>query len=183
MKNMRTFAVLVLVVVATAATFCLAQSSGMESAREHTFWPQEPPVAPVYPPLARQARIMGDVKIRIVIRQDGSVSSADVVSGPPMLQRAALESAQKSKFRCQPDCTNDVTTFVFTYTFGLRGGPCCCETVRPRSAKCVYLWKCGPWQTVARPAPTVGVSVDRVIVLADATCVQTNSTDGAESQH
>jgi len=42
---------------------------------------------PVYPPLARQARIMGDVKILVGVRQDGSVASAEVVSGHPMLKQ------------------------------------------------------------------------------------------------
>ena len=56
---------------------------------------------PVYPPLARQARITGDVKIAIGIRQDGSIVSAEVISGHPMLKQAALESAQKSIFECR----------------------------------------------------------------------------------
>jgi outer membrane biosynthesis protein TonB len=41
---------------------------------------------PLYPPLARQARIMGDVKLRIGIRRDGTVATADVISGHPMLK-------------------------------------------------------------------------------------------------
>src|ERR1700734_3848159 len=40
---------------------------------------------PAYPPLARQARIGGDVKIQLEIRLDGSVASAKVISGHPML--------------------------------------------------------------------------------------------------
>jgi TonB family protein len=62
---------------------------------------------PVYPPLAREARIMGDVKVQLGIRRDGSVASAEVVSGPPMLQQAALESARKSAFLCQ-GCSEEV---------------------------------------------------------------------------
>jgi outer membrane biosynthesis protein TonB len=44
---------------------------------------------PIYPPLARQARITGDVKIQLTIRQDGSVDSAALFSGHPMLAQAA----------------------------------------------------------------------------------------------
>jgi TonB family protein len=66
---------------------------------------------PVYPPLARQARIMGDVKILVGVRQNGSVASAEVVSGHPMRQQAALESAQKSTFLCR-ECTGAVTLFT-----------------------------------------------------------------------
>jgi TonB family protein len=73
---------------------------------------------PLYPPLARQARIMGDVKLRLGIRRDGTVATAEVISGHPMLQQAALESAKKSAFLCQ-GCSEGVTTYFLTYTFGL----------------------------------------------------------------
>src|SRR5579863_722739 len=130
-----------------------------------------------YPPLARQARIMGDVAIRIAIRHDGSVISAEVVSGHPMLQAAALESAQKSSFRCWPECAEG-TTFVFVYTFGMRlDGPCCCASgERLRSPKCLYLWKCGAWRSLPGPPPALGASPNRAIILADAACVETNSS-------
>jgi TonB family protein len=184
MKGIRKFAVLALVSMAGAAPFSKAQSSSAESARERTFWPQYPLVAPVYPPLARQARIVGDVKVRIAIHRDGSVTSAEVVSGPPMLQRAALETAQKSKYYCSPDCTDDVTTFVFTYTLGTREGNCCCDSVQLRAAKCLYLWRCGPWRTIVGPASTVGSSINRIIVLADPVCVQTSAaSNGMNTSH
>src|SRR5260370_17119702 len=56
---------------------------------------------PVYPPLARQTRIVGDVQLMLKVRRDGSVESATVVSGHPLLQLAALESARNSKFKCR----------------------------------------------------------------------------------
>src|SRR5260370_38477063 len=55
---------------------------------------------PAYPRLAQQAHIAGDVEIRPAIRQDGSVESAEPVSGHPMLQQAALEGAERSHFEC-----------------------------------------------------------------------------------
>jgi TonB family protein len=66
---------------------------------------------PQYPPLARQARIMGDVKIHLAIRRDGSVISMQLISGHPMLAPAAIESAQKSEFECR-NCTRDQTEYV-----------------------------------------------------------------------
>jgi TonB family protein len=178
MRAIRKFAVVALVALAYATPFSLAQSSSAESTKERTFWPEYPLAAPVYPPLANQARIMGDVNVRISIHRDGSVVSAEVVSGHPMLQPAALESARKSKFYCWPDCTDDVTTFVFTYTFGTYAHSCCCDSLRLRAAKCLYLWKCGPWQSAPAEAPAVGVSANRIIVLVDAMCVQTNTAAG-----
>ena len=83
---------------------------------------------PVYPPLARQARITGDVKIQLSIRKDGSVESAELFSGHPMLAPAALVSAKQSQFECK-DCSAEVNPYTLTYTFHLDGecrfGPNC----------------------------------------------------------
>jgi TonB family protein len=87
----------------------------------------------VYPPLARQAHIAGDVSIRLSIRQDGSVESAEVIGGHPMLAQAALESAQKSQFECR-GC-NATASYTLTYTFSIdaecRLGPNCENLQRP----------------------------------------------------
>src|SRR5690242_2409005 len=56
---------------------------------------------PVYPPLARTARISGDVELKLGIRKDGTIASAIVISGHPMLAQAALQSAQQSQFECR----------------------------------------------------------------------------------
>jgi TonB family protein len=132
---------------------------------------------PVYPPLARQARIMGDVKILVGVRQDGSVASAEVVSGHPMLKQAALESAQKSTFLCR-ECKGTVTLFTVTYTFGFRvdGGDLDCTLpVRQRAAKCLGLWRCGGWYSPPPRKAAVGQTQDHVIILENATCVETES--------
>jgi TonB family protein len=129
---------------------------------------------PIYPPLARQARIIGDVQVRLGIRRDGSVASAEVISGPPMLEQAALESARKSAFLCQ-GCSEEVTTYFLTFTFGFRNGgdEGDCIARRARSGKCLYLWKCGIWQEPPARPPVVGESRDRVVILAPVTCVDT----------
>jgi outer membrane biosynthesis protein TonB len=38
---------------------------------------------PLYPPLARQTGITGDVELMLEIRNDGSIQSVDVVKGHP----------------------------------------------------------------------------------------------------
>jgi TonB family protein len=73
---------------------------------------------PVYPPVARQACITGDVVLTIGIRQDGSVESAVAVSGHPLLKQAALDSAQQSQFECRK-CNQTVTSYQLQYTFQL----------------------------------------------------------------
>lgn len=129
---------------------------------------------PVYPPLARQARIMGDVKIQVHIRRDGSVDSAEVLSGPAMLRQAALESAQKSTFWCQ-GCADAMTFFTLTYTFGSRDDldGVDCSITRSRAKKCLYLWACGLWHGRDPRTPAVGHSSDHVMILADPTCIDT----------
>ena len=129
---------------------------------------------PYYPPIARQARIMGDVKLRLGIRRDGSLASAEVVSGPPMLREAALTSARKSKFLCQ-NCHEEITPYVFTYTFGFRTDGHCGD-VRLRAAKCLYLWRCGIHTELPARSPVIGDLLDGVVILADTACVETTSS-------
>ena len=95
---------------------------------------------PVYPPIAVQARITGDVELMLGIRQDGKVDSAIVASGVPLLQRAALNSAQQSQFECR-NCSEIVTQYRLLYTFKLVELPVSCsvpedcnKTVPPQHA-------------------------------------------------
>jgi Gram-negative bacterial TonB protein C-terminal len=131
-----------------------------------------------YPPMARAARVVGDVDLMLTIRQDGEVDSAVVVNGPPMLRQAALDSARPSQFACR-SCSGRVTSYALRYTFRIvvREPPKECQdtpveappplevnlshqqvivstwqmwtcdpavsSISVRSAKCLYLWRCG----------------------------------------
>lgn len=55
-------------------------------------------VAPVYPPLARQARIQGTVILRIIIDKLGEVRDTQLVNGHPMLAPAAVEAVKKWRY-------------------------------------------------------------------------------------
>jgi TonB family protein len=70
----------------------------------------------IYPPLARQAGISGDVELKLGIRRDGSIESAAAVSGHAMLTQAALNSAQQSQFECR-GCEDEVTSHTLVYSF------------------------------------------------------------------
>jgi TonB family protein len=52
-------------------------------------------VAVNYPPIAKAARVHGAVVLQAVIGKDGHVSELHVISGPPMLQQAALDSVKQ----------------------------------------------------------------------------------------
>lgn len=137
---------------------------------------------PLYPPLAKQARIMGDVELIVGVRQDGSTESAVAVSGHPLLKQAAVVSAQQSEFVCR-GCSEAVISQRIVYTFRLGPTEYCSQTPatpklnereesypqviqstnhvtlidqpvgtcdteifsvkKVRSAKCLYLWRCG----------------------------------------
>ena len=122
--------------------------------------------------MAVQADIMGDVILTVNVKPDGSVQSATVVSGHPMLAQSALNSAQQSQFTCE-GCKDAVTPLRLVYTFQVTDAIYCEEpdstyprvtqaqnhiivTGQPvgtcdlgaaiswwvRSWKCLYLWKC-----------------------------------------
>jgi len=54
---------------------------------------------PVYPAIARQAGIEGTVLIRAVVESDGSVGSAQVMRGVPLLDEAALSAVRAAVFK------------------------------------------------------------------------------------
>jgi protein TonB len=56
-------------------------------------------VNPVYPPLARQARIQGQVVLRAQIGKDGSIQNLQLVSGHPMLVQSALDAVKQWKYK------------------------------------------------------------------------------------
>jgi periplasmic protein TonB len=50
---------------------------------------------PNYPPLAKQARISGVVKLSAVISKDGTIKELQVISGHPLLVPSALEAVKQ----------------------------------------------------------------------------------------
>jgi len=137
---------------------------------------------PLYPPLAHQARIMGDVKVFVHVRKDGTVESVELFSGHPMLAPTALESARKSQFECR-GCSDEVTSYPMTYTFGFLDDGKSKEVVteRPaRSARCLFLWKCGierttTWQCPETRPEKMTESRGHVTILVSTVCVETQT--------
>jgi protein TonB len=67
---------------------------------------------PVYPPLARQARIQGTVRLQAIIAKDGTIQSLDVVSGHPLLIQSAQDAVRQ--WRYQPTLLNGQPVEVST---------------------------------------------------------------------
>jgi protein TonB len=56
-------------------------------------------VEPVYPDLARRARISGEVQLEGVIGTDGRIRELKVLSGHPLLTKAALDAVSQWLYR------------------------------------------------------------------------------------
>lgn len=56
-------------------------------------------VAPVYPQLARNQRLSGDVVIDALVDVHGNVSTMKVISGPAMLHQAAMDALRQWKYQ------------------------------------------------------------------------------------
>jgi TonB family protein len=77
--------------------------------------------APIYPALARQAHVEGQVTIEAVIDTTGKLTNMTVISGAPLLQKAAIDSLRTWKY--QPGYLNEKpvpTKTSITVNFRLR---------------------------------------------------------------
>ncbi len=121
-------------------------------------------VAPVYSPIAKAARIQGTVVLEAVIGKDGLLNSITVVSGPPLLQQAAIDAVKQWKY--QPYLLGgepvEVKT-ILNIDFALNGG-------EPQSNS-------SPTQpTQSTGTPQTGVNSSSV------TATPQNSVEGQERQ-
>jgi protein TonB len=73
---------------------------------------------PAYPPAARAVRASGAVNVQVLIDENGSVVSANAVSGHPLLRQAAEGAARRARFAPtklsgQPVKVNGVIVYNF----------------------------------------------------------------------
>jgi protein TonB len=78
-------------------------------------------VVPVYPEIARQMRIEGTVRLQAVIGRDGAVQSLEILSGQPMLAKAAVAAVREWRYRPtllrgEPVEVETFITVIFTLT-------------------------------------------------------------------
>jgi protein TonB len=67
---------------------------------------------PEYPQLAKMARIQGTVRLEAIISKDGTIMDLKLVSGHPLLTKAAMETVQR--WRYQPTLLNGEPVEVVT---------------------------------------------------------------------
>jgi len=80
-------------VVKVAAPKKITVSSGVEASKIIDM------VQPIYPPIAKAARIQGTVTLAATIGKNGTIQDLKVVSGPAMLQQAALDAVRRWRYR------------------------------------------------------------------------------------
>lgn len=67
---------------------------------------------PLYPPMAKQARIQGTVRLEAIISKSGTIESLRVVGGHPLLVQSALDAVRQ--WRYQPTILNGEPVEVAT---------------------------------------------------------------------
>src|SRR5437867_4508485 len=77
-------------------------------------------VKPVYPPLAKQARIQGVVVLEAEISKEGTIDNLKVVTGHPLLIQSAIDAVKQ--WRYKPTLLNGepvpvVTTITVNFAF------------------------------------------------------------------
>ena len=68
---------------------------------------------PRYPDIAKQIKLVGTVKVEVIVRADGKIKSTNVVGGHPILIDAALEALKE--WRYEPAKTETVITVTFDF--------------------------------------------------------------------
>jgi hypothetical protein len=151
-------------VFSAVGIFALSYAAAQTSAQVEPL-PQEQVVLskllpPIYPPLARAARVSGDVEVALRIRPDGSVESAEVVSGHPLLKVVALDSAQHSIFECH-ECREPLTLYSILYSFGYTTTQHCCQPQENTAAT----------EQGAEPRTEVTQSHNHITILTEPFCI------------
>jgi len=76
---------------------------------------------PVYPPIARTARVSGTVELHATITRNGTIKDLQAVNGPLMLRQAAMEAVRNWRYKPytlnnQPTDVETTINVVFTLT-------------------------------------------------------------------
>jgi protein TonB len=76
---------------------------------------------PVYPPIAKAARVSGTVVLQATISKTGSIEGLRVISGPAMLQSAAMDAVRTWRYKpylLNNDPVEVETTINVIFTLG-----------------------------------------------------------------
>jgi TonB family protein len=103
--------VLVLVACGAIAIGVVPAAHGQEQSENHRKMVGR--VVPVYPGLAQKMGISGSVKIEAVVAPNGTVKSAGILGGHPVLAQAGADAVRKCKFEAGPHETHEIVVLNF----------------------------------------------------------------------
>jgi protein TonB len=76
---------------------------------------------PIYPPIAKAAHVSGTVVLHAIISKTGQIVNLQVISGPQMLQSAALDAVKQWRYKpylLNGEPTEVDTTVQVNFSFG-----------------------------------------------------------------
>ncbi len=88
------------------------------------------PIRPVYPAIAKAAGVQGTVVVEAMISRRGTIESLHVVSGPAMLQNAAIEAIRAARYqpyRLNGEPTEVQTTITVNFRMEGEASGCSCR--------------------------------------------------------
>lgn len=72
-------------------------------------------VSPVYPPIARNNRLSGTVRLYAIVAPAGKVVRTELVGGNPLLAQSATIAVSKFTWERQPDETKELVEVNFQF--------------------------------------------------------------------
>jgi protein TonB len=79
------------------------------------------PIRPLYPAIAKAAHVEGTVVVEAIISRAGTIESLHVISGPMMLQSAAIDAIRAARYkpyRLNGETTEVQTTITVNFRMG-----------------------------------------------------------------
>lgn len=134
--------------ICRATSFVILTIASICHAEDDAVWTPARIVNIDYPLLALQSRTHGPVEIECILAGDGSVSSAKIRSGPPLLGRAVLERIGEWRFRAASNAAaKSPAAVTLTFTFQLEE-----QAVSTPKTKFVYEY---PYNVTVTSQPTL----------------------------
>ena len=99
--------------VATALFAALFVQSSTAQPQSHAERKVISQIAPFYPDVAKRNHIKGIVRLAVVVRKNGSVQSAEVLGGNPLLSVSATYAVQKWRVETASEETTEIIKIAF----------------------------------------------------------------------
>lgn len=102
---------LLFLLVCTAIGFAVPRAGAQEPSESHRKMVNR--VVPAYPGLAQKMGISGSVKIEAVVSPNGSVKSAGILGGHPLLAQAGVDAVRRCKWEAAQHETHEIVVLNF----------------------------------------------------------------------